>query len=51
MKDIKGFESLYQVSETGIIKALERKVKMPNGGQKTIKEHYPKLSITYVINS
>ena len=46
MKDIKRFEGLYQVSETGIIKALERKVKMPNGGIKIIKEHYPKLSKT-----
>ena len=46
MKDIKTFEGLYQVSETGIIKALERKVKMPNGGVKIIKEHYPKLSKT-----
>ncbi len=46
MKNIKGYESLYQVSETGIIKALERKVKMPNGGVKIIKEHYPKLSKT-----
>ena len=46
MKDIKTYEGLYQVSETGIIKALERKVKMPNGGIKIIKEHYPKLSET-----
>ena len=46
MKNIKTFEGLYQVSETGIIKALERKVKMPNGGIKIIKEHYPKLSET-----
>lgn len=46
MKYIKGFENLYQVSETGIIKALERKVKMPKGGIKIIKEHYPKLSET-----
>lgn len=46
MKDIKTYEGLYQVSETGIIKALERKVKMPNGGIKIIKEHYPKLSVT-----
>ena len=46
MKDIKTFENLYQVSENGIVKALERKVNMPNGGIKTIKEHYPKLSKT-----
>lgn len=43
MKDIKTFENLYQISENGVIKALERKVKMPNGGVKIIKEHYPKL--------
>jgi hypothetical protein len=30
-KDIKGFEGLYRVSNTGIVKALERKV-MNNGG-------------------
>lgn len=46
MKYIKGFESLYQISENGIVKALERKVNMPNGGVKTIKGHYPKLSLT-----
>jgi hypothetical protein len=45
-KDIPNFEGLYQVSDTGIIKALKRIVKMPNGGVKEIKEHYPKLSIT-----
>ena len=45
-KDIPKFEGLYQVSNTGIIKALEKTVKMPNGGKKIIKEHYPKLSIT-----
>lgn len=46
MKDIKTFENLYQISENGMVKALERKVKMPNGGIKVIKEHYPKLSET-----
>lgn len=46
MKNIKGFENLYQISENGIVKALERKVNMPNGGIKIIKEHYPKLSNT-----
>lgn len=46
MKDIKTFENLYQISENGIVKALERKVNMPNGGIKIIKEHYPKLSKT-----
>lgn len=45
-KCITNFEGLYQVSNTGIIKALERITKMPNGGKKIIKEHYPKLSIT-----
>ena len=28
MKDIKTFENLYQISENGIVKALERKVNM-----------------------
>lgn len=46
MKNIKGFDGLYQISNNGIVKALERKVKMPNGGFKIIKEHYPKLSKT-----
>ena len=46
MKDIKTFENLYQISENGIVKALERKVNMPNGGIKIIKEHYPKISKT-----
>ena len=46
MKDIKTFENLYQISENGIVKAIERKVNMPNGGIKIIKEHYPKLSKT-----
>lgn len=46
MKDIKNFEGLYQISENGVVKALERNVKMPNGGFKVIKEHYPKLSKT-----
>ena len=47
MKDIKGFIGLYQISENGIIKALEKKINMPNGGFKIIKEHYPKLSKTH----
>lgn len=46
MKNIKGYENLYQISKTGIIKTFERKVKMPNGGIKIIAEHYPKLSVT-----
>ncbi len=46
-KYIPNFEGLYQVSDTGIIKALKRAVKMPNGGVKEIKEHYPKLSVTH----
>ena len=45
-KDIPNFEGLYKVSNTGRIKALTRIVKMPKGGVKKIKEHYPKLSIT-----
>lgn len=47
MKDIKLFEGLYQISENGIVVALERKVAMPNGGVKIIKQHHPKLSETY----
>lgn len=47
MRNIKNYENLYQISESGIVKALERKVKMPNGGFKLIKEHYPKISTTY----
>lgn len=46
MKNIKGFEGLYQVSETGLVKAFDRVVNMPKGGYKIIKEHYPKLSKT-----
>ena len=44
--DIPKFKGLYQVSNTGVVKALEKKVNMPKGGVKTIPEHYPKLSTT-----
>lgn len=47
MKEIKGFEGLYQISPQGIVKAFTRIVNMPNGGVKIIKEHYPKLSVTH----
>lgn len=43
---IKGFEGLYKISDTGLVLALEKQVKMPNGGFKTIKKHYPKLTLT-----
>lgn len=45
-KDVLGFEGLYQITDTGIVIALERKVAMPKGGHKIIKEHRPKLSTT-----
>jgi len=47
IKDIKGFEGLYQITSDGIVLALERKVKMPKGGFKVIEKHYPKLTITH----
>jgi len=46
IKDIKGFEGLYQITDKGIVIALERKVLMPKGGSKIIKKHHPKLSVT-----
>ena len=44
--DIPGFQGLNKVSNYGDILALERHVKMPNGGIKIIKQHYPKKSLT-----
>ena len=46
-QEILGFENLYLISDTGIVTAKDRIVKMPNGGEKIIKEHNPKISITY----
>lgn len=43
-KHIPNFEGLYLITDTGLVIANERKVIMPNGGFKTIKKHYPKLS-------
>ena len=40
-KDIKGYEGLYSISDTGLITAYDRIVKMPNGGVKIIKQHMP----------
>lgn len=46
IKEINGFEGLYKITDTGIVIANDRIVKMPKGGEKIIKEHNPKLSIT-----
>jgi hypothetical protein len=32
-KDVKGFEGIYQVSSTGILKCLERRIKRPKKGE------------------
>lgn len=45
-KDIKGYEGLYQVSNTGKVKSLERKVKHWQGGYLTKKEIVLKSSIS-----
>ena len=42
--DVLNFEGLYQISDTGIVKALERIVFMPKGGFKIIKEHFPVMT-------
>lgn len=36
-KDIKGYEGYYQVSNTGKVKSLDRKVKHPKGGDKIVR--------------
>jgi len=46
-KNIKGFEGLYKISDTGIVLALDRKVKMPNGGYKILKESFPSMIPNY----
>ena len=43
--DIVNFEGLYQISNTGKVRALSKEVKMPKGGVRTIDQHYPKLVI------
>lgn len=45
-KDIEGYGGLYTISDTGIVGANERVVKMPNGGEKVVKKHFPKLCKT-----
>jgi len=40
-KDIKGYEGLYKISDTGIVFACEKKTMMPNGGFFLRKENYP----------
>ena len=45
-KDIKGYESLYQISNTGKIKSLQRYVCSKNGSKQLIKEKIRKTSIT-----
>ena len=44
-KDIKGYEGLYQVSNTGRVKSLERKVKNWPNGLRTIKERILKPAL------
>lgn len=44
-KDILGYENLYQVSNTGKIKTLERKVKCRGNKFKTVKERIRKPQI------
>ena len=44
--DIMEYENLYQITDTGVVIALEKTIQMPKGGVKTIKQHYPKLSKT-----
>lgn len=45
-KHIDTHKGLYKISDTGEVLALSKKIKMPNGGFKVIKEHKPKISIT-----
>jgi hypothetical protein len=44
--EIKDYEDFYTISSNGIVEAKERICKMPNGGIKIIKKHFPKISIT-----
>ena len=43
-RDIKGYEGLYQVSNYGRVKSLERYVKYPNGNGRLIKSKLLKLN-------
>ena len=42
-KDIKGYEELYQVSNLGNVKSLERKVKCKGGALRTVNKKLLKL--------
>lgn len=44
-KDVKNYEGLYQVSNLGRVKSLERMAKHWRGGLKTINERFLKLNI------
>ena len=46
-KEIIGFEGLYKITDTGIVIANDRIVKMPKGGEKIIKEHNPKICVNH----
>lgn len=43
-RDIKNFEGLYQVSNEGLVKSLERTVAGKNGSERTIRERILKPS-------
>lgn len=45
-KDIRGYEGLYQVSNTGRVRSLDRKVHHPNGGERFSKGQIIKPGIT-----
>ena len=45
-KDITGYESLYQISNKGRIKSLQRFVTSKNGSKQLIKEKIRKTSVT-----
>jgi hypothetical protein len=44
-KDIEGFEGCYQISNFGRVKSLERQIKHPSGGLRTIKERILKGAV------
>lgn len=46
-RDIEGYEGLYQVSDQGRVKSLERKVRHGRGIELTIKERILKPNVTY----
>lgn len=37
LKDIVGYEGLYQISRNGVIRSLDKYLPMPNGGEKLVK--------------